>query len=53
MQNPFDEKLGEQRMEICRKCEFIGVGDTVCKVCGCILYFKTRFKETECPKKKW
>ena len=41
----------EQRIEICKKCEFYA--EWFCKKCGCILPVKTRMQNEKCPLGKW
>jgi ribosomal protein L32 len=48
-----EEYLKEQRLSICRQCpEYIKL-TTMCKKCGCIMEFKTRLENAQCPIGKW
>ncbi len=50
-----DPKLSEQRLEICRKCDFFENNLKIfrCSKCGCLLQIKTLFKSQSCPINKW
>ncbi len=46
----------QERLEICRGCEFVKVLPVLgeqCTVCNCLMAVKTKMKFTECPKQKW
>lgn len=43
----------DERMEICRNCEFFIKLSGQCKKCGCIMDAKTRLPNAECPEHKW
>ena len=45
--------MQQQRMQICRKCEFFDQEYTSCGLCGCYLPIKTYFKFFECPTGQW
>jgi uncharacterized paraquat-inducible protein A len=45
------ELIAEERMDICRECEFIK--ETKCGKCGCPLRAKTRSMRSKCPIDKW
>jgi uncharacterized paraquat-inducible protein A len=48
------EKTGqEQRLAICRACEFFRASDERCSRCGCYLAVKTYLKAERCPVGKW
>ena len=45
------EEEVKRRLEICRTCEhFTG---TTCRLCGCLLKFKTKLETEACPIGKW
>jgi len=46
-------KISEERMEICRTCEFYNERTTQCKKCGCFMAAKTLLKDSSCPIGKW
>jgi hypothetical protein len=48
-----DEDLVQQRMNVCNNCPYVSDTKTYCTECGCILTFKTKFKNSSCPKKYW
>ena len=41
----------EERMKICKKCEYYSRGR--CVSCGCILSLKTKMDTEKCPIDKW
>lgn len=43
----------EQRMDICKACQFYLPAREVCGVCGCNMAFKTRLLAGKCIKGKW
>ena len=47
------EAVAKQRQDICNGCEFRFEATNQCKKCGCFLSAKTKFKQEECPLKKW
>tara|TARA_B100000029_G_scaffold487250_1_gene542607 strand:+ start:2369 stop:2578 length:210 start_codon:yes stop_codon:yes gene_type:complete len=49
----WDEKLSEERMEICNSCEFFFTPTGNCKKCGCFMKIKTKMKGLTCPIGKW
>ena len=46
-----EEQLRNKRMKVCKPCEHRRVN--VCGECGCVLEWKTRVLEEDCPKNKW
>ena len=42
----------EERMDICRSCEYL-TPIKVCMKCGCIIPIKVKIANSECPIKKW
>lgn len=63
MTNPLDmlnpreprsnEELVEQRLAICRSCEFFRPRVEQCKKCGCFMKLKTKLERSHCPIHKW
>jgi len=47
------EKIQEERMVICRSCEFYDKSQNRCTECGCWLDQKTKFALDSCPIQKW
>jgi hypothetical protein len=49
----------EQRLRICMGCPYITrinlllASYHMCRVCGCAVALKTRFRRQHCPKQKW
>ena len=43
----------EQRLEVCKGCEYYDVEQNRCKHCGCWLKYKARFSAGQCPVGKW
>lgn len=46
-----EDKLYNERYKVCSPCEKRAKG--VCLECGCILQFKLRAHNAECPLQKW
>ena len=44
--------LIQQRLTICRSCEFI-VNNESCSKCSCLLENRTKYTESFCPEGKW
>ena len=45
-------ELIQQRLDICRTCEFI-VKNESCSKCSCLLANRTKYVESFCPEGKW
>jgi len=45
-------KLGEYRLELCKKCEFFTERKS-CEVCGCHMEWKAKIPQASCPLGKW
>jgi len=43
----------EERMDVCRTCEFFNAKLVKCTKCGCFMSLKTTLKEARCPVGKW
>ena len=43
----------EERMAICKNCEWLRPIINQCKKCGCFMNLKTKIKSTKCPLRKW
>ena len=51
--NKVDDAVYEQRLDVCKSCNFYDVEQNRCMQCGCWLKYKARFKEGHCPIEKW
>lgn len=56
----YNKKIGrvnadtaEERLEVCKGCEFFIKVTTQCKKCGCIMAAKTKLPNASCPIGKW
>ena len=47
------EEKQEERMSICKKCEYYSVRQNRCRQCGCYLSHKVKFGVSACPVGKW
>lgn len=47
------EELYNQRITICRECEFFREQSVTCSKCGCYMQLKTRLTGANCPVGKW
>jgi hypothetical protein len=47
------EEKQEERMSICKKCEYYSVRQNRCRQCGCYLSHKVKFGVSTCPVGKW
>ena len=43
----------EKRYNICNLCVSFNKEKGICKECNCIMKYKTKFKTSNCPLKKW
>ena len=48
-----EDKLQKERMSICMGCPELIQLTKQCKKCGCIMEFKTRLQNAQCPLGKW
>lgn len=48
-----DDTVYNQRLDICRQCEYYDVEQNRCKSCGCWLKYKARYGSGMCPIGKW
>jgi hypothetical protein len=46
-------EVKQQRLNICKKCEYYDDSQVRCKHCGCFLNHKTNFALDSCPIDKW
>ena len=46
-------KVSEERMKICRECDYFKPSTNQCKKCGCFMNGKTMFMDSKCPIGKW
>ena len=44
---------GQQRMALCKSCEFYNRVTSQCSKCGCIMKVKTKLVGQVCPIGKW
>jgi hypothetical protein len=47
------KEMQENRLMICKGCEFLSVDGTRCYECGCFIKAKTKLISEECPIEKW
>lgn len=45
--------VAEERMEVCRNCNYFKTKSQVCELCGCYLPLKTSMVSMKCPLDKW
>lgn len=48
-----DNKISEQRLEICKGCPELIQLTSQCKKCGCFMPAKTKLDAAKCPLGKW
>jgi Family of unknown function (DUF6171) len=48
-----NEKMKNDRMNICNSCDRFIKSTTQCKECGCIMKMKTSIPHASCPLGKW
>ena len=48
-----DQSIIDNRMSICRSCEFFIPMTQQCKKCGCVMTLKTKLENAGCPINKW
>lgn len=46
-------EIKQQRLDICKQCEYYDAAQIRCKHCGCFLEHKTNFALDSCPLDKW
>lgn len=51
--NVVPDHIKEQRMSVCKSCEFLFTPTQTCKKCGCFITSKTSFGHFMCPINKW
>ena len=47
------DKVKKNRLNICQSCEHFRPSTSQCRVCGCFMKVKARFKHVKCPTGKW
>lgn len=47
------EELQEERLSVCKKCDYYSQRHCRCKHCGCYLKHKVKFTQSSCPLEKW
>jgi len=48
-----DDKVIEQRINLCYTCSAFEKEQVRCKLCGCFMKTKVRFEVSKCPAGKW
>jgi len=51
--NKVDDAVYEQRLDVCKSCNFYDVEQNRCMQCGCWLKYKARYSAGQCPIGKW
>ena len=46
-------EIAQERLDICKSCEYLFKKTNTCKKCGCFMEAKTKLKKAECPIGKW
>jgi hypothetical protein len=46
-------EVKQQRLDVCKQCEYYDTSQVRCKHCGCFLDHKTNFALDSCPIDKW
>lgn len=46
-----EEEQYEQRLAVCKECDFLLAG--MCRSCGCYVELRAAMKKNVCPRKKW
>lgn len=46
-----EEERYEQRLAVCKECDFLLAG--MCRSCGCYVELRAAMKKNVCPRKKW
>lgn len=47
------KETAEQRLEICKTCEFLTPVTNRCQKCGCFMNFKVSLPSSTCPIGNW
>ena len=47
------KEISDQRMEICKSCEYYDAEQLRCRHCGCFLEHKVKWALDSCPIEKW
>lgn len=47
------EEVAEKRLSICMNCPNLFKPTTSCKLCGCFLKAKVKYRQEHCPEYKW
>jgi len=47
------ENIRQDRLSICKSCEFLIESTVQCAKCGCFLAIKTKWATEKCPIDKW
>lgn len=46
-----EEEQYEQRLAVCKECDFLLAG--MCRSCGCYVELRAAMKKNACPRKMW
>lgn len=46
-------RIQEKRLGVCNSCEHFVKNTTKCKLCGCMISYKSLIMSAECPIGKW
>lgn len=47
------DEIYNERMDICKECEFLEKNYKRCMKCGCFMSVKAKLTEAKCPVNKW
>ena len=47
------KSIKDDRLEICKTCEFYNHESTKCRKCGCFMEYKAMLPYVDCPIGKW
>ena len=47
------ESVQNERLNVCKGCEYYDAEHSGCKECGCFMMNKTALRAAKCPLKKW
>lgn len=48
-----EDELKEERLKVCRGCEFFKPASQKCRKCGCFMKLKVTLEYAKCPIGKW
>jgi hypothetical protein len=47
------QEVADYRYSICKSCDYLINGPSICKKCGCLMKLKTTLPHSYCPINKW